>query len=295
MQPRTPHDSGSPADLAAARGEPAGSEGSRESAGADAAPTLFCWAPSGKSIAVLVPLAGRLGGVASVHGCEHSGIDGKRLPDKSVAAAALRHLGHIRRHTSGPFLLAGASFGGLVAYEVAQQLVRAGEKVAMVALLDSRAPAFPAAGANLGVREKLAVAATRLLPVGSFDPGGKELLLGLRRGAGRLGARARAEWCALRGVPLPHRFRHDNLLDFADRARRRYRPLPPAFDVVLFATETRLPSMFRTDDSLGWRDIAGSRLEVRRITGEHGRCLDGAGLDGLAEGLRAAIARRPVS
>jgi len=40
----------------------------------------------------------------------------------------------------GPYLLAGVSFGGVLAYEVAQQLVRDGEEVALVAILDTMLP-----------------------------------------------------------------------------------------------------------------------------------------------------------
>ena len=41
---------------------------------------------------------------------------------------------------TGPYFLAGESFGGLVAYEMAQQLCAQGEQVALLALFDSLAP-----------------------------------------------------------------------------------------------------------------------------------------------------------
>jgi len=40
----------------------------------------------------------------------------------------------------GPYFLGGLSFGGIVAFEMAQQLRRGGEEVALLALLDSPAP-----------------------------------------------------------------------------------------------------------------------------------------------------------
>jgi amino acid adenylation domain-containing protein len=40
----------------------------------------------------------------------------------------------------GPYMLAGVSFGGVLAYEMAQQLTRAGERVEFLALLDSLLP-----------------------------------------------------------------------------------------------------------------------------------------------------------
>ena len=40
----------------------------------------------------------------------------------------------------GPYFLAGHSFGGKVAYEMAQQLLRQGQVIALVAILDTSAP-----------------------------------------------------------------------------------------------------------------------------------------------------------
>lgn len=60
---------------------------------------------------------------------------------KSTPTVAERYLEAIRKHQPhGPYYLAGESFGGVVAYEMAQQLQAAGEEVAVVALFDSMAP-----------------------------------------------------------------------------------------------------------------------------------------------------------
>jgi len=79
-------------------------------------------------------------------------------PLRSIEALADRHLEAVRAHqASGPYHLVGWSFGGLVAYEIAQRLSRAGQTVALLALLDSRTydPARDArdvSGANLQQR-----------------------------------------------------------------------------------------------------------------------------------------------
>jgi amino acid adenylation domain-containing protein len=70
------------------------------------------------------------------------------LPDLETLAAA--HAAVIRKHAStGPCILAGHSFGGLVAFEVAHQLQREGRKVDMILLVDSWA-VFPSAWRRLG-------------------------------------------------------------------------------------------------------------------------------------------------
>ncbi|WP_293250945.1 thioesterase domain-containing protein [Microcoleus sp. PH2017_21_RUC_O_A] len=59
----------------------------------------------------------------------------------SVADLATRYLKEIQKHQpKGPYLLAGESLGGLVAFEMAHQLHLQGEEVALLGLLDSAIP-----------------------------------------------------------------------------------------------------------------------------------------------------------
>jgi amino acid adenylation domain-containing protein len=65
--------------------------------------------------------------------------DGASTPD--VPELAREYLNAIRsRQPKGPYRLAGFSFGGVLAYEVAQQLRAAGESVSFLAILDSDVP-----------------------------------------------------------------------------------------------------------------------------------------------------------
>ena len=45
-----------------------------------------------------------------------------------------------RVQPEGPYILGGYSFGGIIAFEIAQQLYRAGQEVAMLVAMDVRAP-----------------------------------------------------------------------------------------------------------------------------------------------------------
>jgi thioesterase domain-containing protein/acyl carrier protein len=56
----------------------------------------------------------------------------------SVEAIARRYLASVREHQPhGPYVLLGFCFGGILAYEVAQQLRDAGEEVSLLVMLDS--------------------------------------------------------------------------------------------------------------------------------------------------------------
>jgi len=82
---------------------------------------------------------------ATMLGIEARGVDGRDAPHASVEEMASDYVSLLReRIPQGPYRLGGPSMGGLVAYEMARQLVAAGERVALLALFDTYGPGFPA-------------------------------------------------------------------------------------------------------------------------------------------------------
>src|SRR5262249_23927326 len=81
-----------------------------------------------------------------VYGLQAQGIDGKAPPLSGVEEMAARYLEAVRRvQPEGPYLLGGSSFGGIVAFEMAHQLLSGGQRVALPPMMDSPAPsAVPA-------------------------------------------------------------------------------------------------------------------------------------------------------
>jgi acetoacetyl-CoA synthetase len=73
-----------------------------------------------------------------IQGMQSRGIDGTEEPFDRIEDMAEFHLDAIRKvQPHGPYLLVGYSLGGLVTFEMAQRLVASGEKVALLAMLDS--------------------------------------------------------------------------------------------------------------------------------------------------------------
>lgn len=69
------------------------------------------------------------------------GLDGESPPLKQIDDMASYYIEALRTvQPRGPYFLGGWSFGGLVAFEMAQQLYKAGHEVALLALLDTVAP-----------------------------------------------------------------------------------------------------------------------------------------------------------
>ena len=73
-----------------------------------------------------------------VYGFQPRGIGGKAKPQETVEEMAALYIHEmLQQNPDGPFALAGFSFGGLVAFEMAQQLKAMGKEVRMVALFDT--------------------------------------------------------------------------------------------------------------------------------------------------------------
>ncbi len=68
-------------------------------------------------------------------------LDGKEITENSVEELAQLCLVEIRKiQPKGPYLLGGHCFGGMVAFEMAQQLISQGEEVDLLALFDAYPP-----------------------------------------------------------------------------------------------------------------------------------------------------------
>ena len=116
-----------------------------------AAPPLFLLPGAGGNVLYLRTLARALAAGRPVFGLQAHGLDGRTAPLTDVRTIAAAHLIEMRRQwPDGPYLLAGHSFGGRVAFEISQQLRHQGLPVAMLAVLDTPAPFVvpPAEGAG---------------------------------------------------------------------------------------------------------------------------------------------------
>ena len=104
-------------------------------------PPLFVVPPAAGSVLRFAELAKHLGQDQPVYGLEPLGQDDRHQPLDRVENMASWYLQEIRQlQPTGPYLIAGICFGGLVAWEMARQLHQQDEHVALVVLLDSVAP-----------------------------------------------------------------------------------------------------------------------------------------------------------
>jgi len=103
---------------------------------------LFFVHPVGGNVMCYAQLARHLGPEQSFYGLQSFGLAEDQSPLTDISEMARRYLEALRRvQPEGPYLLGGWSMGGLIAFEMVQQLQRAGQEIALLALLDSQTPA----------------------------------------------------------------------------------------------------------------------------------------------------------
>jgi amino acid adenylation domain-containing protein/FkbM family methyltransferase len=102
---------------------------------------FFCIAGGGGNVLYFYHLALHLGSDQPFYALQAVGLDGESEPLTRIEDMAAHYIEAIKSvQPQGPYLLGGHSFGGTVAFETAQQLQKQGDEVALLAILDMRAP-----------------------------------------------------------------------------------------------------------------------------------------------------------
>jgi amino acid adenylation domain-containing protein len=211
--------------------------------GGDRTP-FFCVPPSATTVMKFGKLAQHMGGERPFYGLEYAGMDGKTSPHFSITLMAEAYLKEIKKvQPSGPYLLGGMCFGGLVAYEMAQQLLAGGEKVAFLGILDStHAP-------NLS------------------NPKGYYIFL-ITRFINQNFLRGRFTFGASRTrISGDDEFRNQVQYVFSSHnfARMKYRTDQYPGKVTLFNTAGRMGEFSRTQ----WKKVVKTEVEVVMVPGKH--------------------------
>ncbi len=99
---------------------------------------LFLVHGAGGNVLLYNALAKHLEPDYPLYGLQSQGLDGVSKPLETIEEMADRYLQEIKTvQPHGPYFLGGYCMGGTIAYEMAQRLVADGERVSMVAMLDT--------------------------------------------------------------------------------------------------------------------------------------------------------------
>jgi len=229
---------------------------------------------AGLTIMIFNSLAKSMDPDQPVYGLQARGLNGIDEPLDNMDAIAGHYVSEILEHNpEGPYCLAGYSFGGFVAFEMARQLQAKGKEVKMLAIFDTAAD-------NTGVQ---------------FDPAWKRLLrkfarqfpklvfilqsLGrhpgqtikyqtsffkrkMRQPFERFGLlpEEKSEWDTLEHAP--------RINEKIEIAYNEYKMQPLNIEVDLFRAKTRL--FFVSDpEYLSWRPYALKGVTVHDVPGDH--------------------------
>jgi len=104
-------------------------------------PPLFLVPGGGGNVIYYSNLARYLCSDQPFYGLQAVGLDGESEPFTRIEDIAAHNIQEIQSiQSQGPYFLGGHSFGGAVACEMAQQLQKQGQEVALLAILDTNAP-----------------------------------------------------------------------------------------------------------------------------------------------------------
>lgn len=104
-------------------------------------PPFFCLPGILGNVFQLRPLARYLGNEQPFYGLRSLGLDEDIEPYTNMADIAAHHIKAMQEiQPTGPYFLGGHSFGGKVAFEIANQLQNQGQEVSLLAIMDIQVP-----------------------------------------------------------------------------------------------------------------------------------------------------------
>lgn len=232
--------------------------------GSGGGPVLFCLPGAGGNVYGFQAIASRLGEDRRVIGLPLPGADGLEPPLASVEEIATRFLGILRaQQPRGPYLLAGYSFGGKVAVEIARRLHESGEPVRFVGLLDTPGPGWPGPPLlRLRIASKIRrtlAGFRRRLGLGS-TPSATDYESDPTLVSARLPEAASAE----------RHLEQARLIDACKAASRRWDPGILPFPITLLRARSQVwPNCDVSDETMGWGKVAGGGLDIVSVPGAH--------------------------
>ena len=258
-------------------------------------PPLFAVPGVGGHVLGFGELARLLGPDQPVYALQSRGLDGLEAPLTRIEDIAAEFVQEIRAlRPNGPYHLLGACMGGVVAYEMAQQLRAAGHEVGLLALLETWPPVTSTDRTlqlNAKARALLHLVGGRLgLYVrGFFRLRGRERLRSVRSRLRRFG-QSLVKGDVFRG----HRSEFNLLVVTKSNllALQQYTARVYPGSAVLFRAEGR--TVAATDDRrLLWRKLVAGGLHVFTVPGDDsGLMLAQPHVRILAQQLKAHIGQR---
>jgi thioesterase domain-containing protein/acyl carrier protein len=256
-------------------------------------PPFFCIHGLGGEVLCFRNLAVHLGLDQPFYGIQPVGLEGKTSPYTRVEDMADHYIREMRTvQSQGPYFLGGYSFGGIVAFEAAKQLLQQGEEIGKLIVFDTCLPGYE-----------------------WRSPLWKRIFLHLEniltQGPTYLQQKIKG-WS--KQVKYQNQYQHQNqsryrryleeasnlsptdkhleIIGINDQAAREYTLKPYPGQIILMRTEDK-----HRDNSIGqeyvshfgWADLAQGGLEIHFVPGSHVSLFDDPHVEIMAAKLRDCL------
>jgi amino acid adenylation domain-containing protein len=226
---------------------------------------------AGLNVLLFNTLASHMDAEQPVYGLQAKGLNGIDEPLNRMEDIAAHYVSAIRaQNPDGPYALAGFSFGGIIAFEMARQFEALNLEVKMLAMFDTYAYRTPYYDPWVVNKVKRGMyLARRLWYSATFQEGFGKTVENRAKAIKRMATRA--IWKLQHGEEQKQVgfFGYSNKIDeMNDVAQQHYKIEPYNIAIELFRAEIK---SFYLDDFeyLGWKPYALKGVNIHRIPGEH--------------------------
>ena len=235
---------------------------------------LFCIHAIGGDVLFYEKLAKALGPDQPFYAFHSLLLSRAEIGDASVEELAAAYVKEMREfYPTGPYLVGGLSFGGLVAYEMVQQLLAQGVDPGLLIFFDT---SVPGSAVHVKAGEQLSTFGQ------NFRNKGIDYLLRkarIKQYYWRKVLRENVQGIAcvcyrLACWPLTADLRYYLVGEAHSRAMKAYKIRPYPGRIVLLRVKDRNEILSKREDpNLGWGEFAGGGLEMHEVPADHGAML----------------------
>ncbi len=217
------------------------------------------------------------------YGLQARGLDGIDPPFTSVKDMAAHYIAEMRSiQPKGPYIISGFSMGGVVIYEIAQQLVAAGEAYPLVIFIDAPSPIY--------YEEQDRRISGKLMHLTKLSP-----QVRLQRIQMRIGKRVRwyfneymTRLLLKINRPLTPTLRIHRVREVNHQISDEYEPIPYSGPIVVLRASEQIRRATE-DSTLGWGHHVRGKITDHIIPGDHETIFFEPNVQVMAQTLQACI------
>jgi thioesterase domain-containing protein len=196
----------------------------------------------------------------------------------------------------GPYYLGGLSFGGIVAFEVAQKLAAKGQETALLVMFDSM---LPSAYKPLPIQQRLRFHAQKIAKqgIGYIVSNVVDKIMTVTDGMTMLARKTIGRYLKAKEPTELMSCTTDYLMTDKriEQAERAYVPKPYAGKVVMFrALDSEDGKSVSLDPDLGWKPYLKNGLTIYDVPGDHLGILQEPNVGAIGNRMKLLLEERMV-